>query len=106
MFPSAWRVESDVVGVHTLNSDPMTERITIANMDMTMLFTPLAPYPNNTRRNSPYHDHAFIADTTGFTMMGAFRSRAARGAEGSWVDALRAQAVGVRLWDRCALRGR
>jgi len=35
-----------------LNKAPMVDRITIANMDTTM------------------HVHAFIAETTGFTMMG------------------------------------
>jgi hypothetical protein len=30
-------VESDMRGARTLKSEPITERITIANMDMTML---------------------------------------------------------------------
>jgi hypothetical protein len=59
--------------------------------------TPLASFPSYICQCLPYHDHAFIADTTGFTMMGAFGFAAARGAEGSWVDALRARVVGVRL---------
>jgi hypothetical protein len=38
MLSGAWRAGRDVVVcVRTLNSEPMTERITIANMDMTML---------------------------------------------------------------------
>jgi hypothetical protein len=51
----------------------MMERITMANTDMTMLLTWLTAVlfllglcPCS------YHDHAFIADTTGFTMVGDY----------------------------------
>lgn len=59
-------------GGRTLNSDPIMERMTMANMDTTMLLpisfvlVPIAP------SRPIYHVHAFMADTRGFTMVGHF----------------------------------
>ena len=49
----------------------MTERMTMANTDTTMLQIQSA-YGSTTNRNTriQYHVHAFIADTSGFTMVG------------------------------------
>ena len=49
----------------------MTDRITIANTDTTMLISKSANYSYSpiTDVCLPYHVHAFIAETSGFTMV-------------------------------------
>jgi hypothetical protein len=54
----------------TLNSAPIVERITIANTDMTILVCLSAPHPLCCSFHVTHHDHAFMAETTGFTMVG------------------------------------
>jgi hypothetical protein len=66
------RFERVVLGrrERTLNSAPIVDRITIANTDMTILVCLLAPNPLQFSGTITHHDHAFMADTTGFTMVG------------------------------------
>jgi len=51
----------------------MVDRITIANMDTTMLISVVSLCSHRfqfAQVAATYHVHAFIAETTGFTMMG------------------------------------
>jgi hypothetical protein len=73
----------------TLNRAPMTERMTMANMDTTMLNHISISRPPGFEDRHVYHVHAFMAETNGFTIVavgwaGARRSRSVFGGELPW----------------------
>jgi hypothetical protein len=56
-------------GRPTLKSAPITERMTIAKMEMTMLLNYLALWNESKSTKEEYHVHAFSADTRGFIVV-------------------------------------
>lgn len=71
-----------IPGGHTLNNEPMIDKMTIANSDMTMLRFGQYILLSSSALKISYHDHAFIAETTGLTILPAF---AIAGCIGEWM---------------------